>query len=200
MQAGAEALPFEDATFDLVTCQTVLIHVPDPRAVVREFLRVTKPGGQVLVAEPNNRASFLVGPLHDDPLDVVDFVLTCERGKVALGEGDNSVGDLVPGFFAEAGLTDIEVFLSDKPGALFPPYASEDQQALKAQLETDGLDTLWGWTREQARTYFEAGGGEGFDAAWDRRRADARRTAEALAAGTFHTAGGMLLYLIAGRK
>ena len=127
-------------------------------------------------------------------------MLTCERGKIALGEGDNSVGDLVPGFFAEAGLTDIEVFLADKPGALFPPYASEDQQALKAQLRADGLETLWGWTREQAERYYDAGGGEGFDAAWDRRRADARRAAEALAAGTFHTAGGMLLYLIAGRK
>src|SRR4051812_14125023 len=45
----AEALPFADGTFDLVTCQTVLIHVADPRAVIREMLRVAKPGGQLVV-------------------------------------------------------------------------------------------------------------------------------------------------------
>ena len=66
-------------------------------------------------------------------------------------------------------------------------------------MRADGLDTLWGWTREQAQRYYEAGGGTDFDAMWDRRRADARRVADALDAGTFHTAGGMLLYLVAGR-
>src|ERR1043165_3807557 len=28
--ASADALPFDDASFDLVTCQTLLMHVPDP--------------------------------------------------------------------------------------------------------------------------------------------------------------------------
>ena len=43
-RAAAKSLPFDDASFDLVTCQTVLIHVRDPRAAIREMLRVTKPG------------------------------------------------------------------------------------------------------------------------------------------------------------
>src|SRR5262245_9423130 len=41
----AEVLPFEDDTFDLVTCQTVLIHVADAEAALREMIRVTRPGG-----------------------------------------------------------------------------------------------------------------------------------------------------------
>jgi SAM-dependent methyltransferase len=49
-QTSAEALPFEDASFDLVTCQTVLIHVADPRKVIREMVRVTKPGGLVFLS------------------------------------------------------------------------------------------------------------------------------------------------------
>ena len=40
----ANAIPFEDNTFDMVTCQTVLIHVPDVNAVLREMIRVLKPG------------------------------------------------------------------------------------------------------------------------------------------------------------
>ncbi len=49
--SDAQALPFADATFDLVTCQTLLIHVADPAAVIAEMARVTRPGGLVLAAE-----------------------------------------------------------------------------------------------------------------------------------------------------
>ena len=57
--AVAEKLPFADASFDLVTCQTVLIHTPDPGAVVDEMIRVARPGGLILAAEPNNIARAL---------------------------------------------------------------------------------------------------------------------------------------------
>src|SRR5262245_42409029 len=59
-QALAEELPFPDASFDLVTCQTVLIHARDPRATLVEMIRVTRPGGLIAVAEPNNMANALV--------------------------------------------------------------------------------------------------------------------------------------------
>src|ERR1700722_14345442 len=50
----ADALAFDDDSFDLVTCQTVLIYMGDPKAVIAEMVRVTRPGGLVLVVEPNN--------------------------------------------------------------------------------------------------------------------------------------------------
>ncbi len=56
----AEKLPFADASFDLVTCQTLLIHAHDPAAVIAEMARVARPGGLVLAAEPNNVASALI--------------------------------------------------------------------------------------------------------------------------------------------
>ena len=45
--ADAEALPFEDGTFDLVTCRLAFHHFPNPRQAVAEFARVLKPGGVV---------------------------------------------------------------------------------------------------------------------------------------------------------
>ncbi len=45
--ADAEALPFADATFDLVTCRIALHHVPDLRTAMGEIVRVTRPGGRV---------------------------------------------------------------------------------------------------------------------------------------------------------
>ncbi len=106
----AEALPFDDATFDLVTCQTLLIHVADVPAVIGEMVRVLRPGGLLLVAEPNNLAGQLVADSTtcdrptDEVVERVAFALICERGKAALGEGDSSVGDLLPGHFVLAGL------------------------------------------------------------------------------------------------
>jgi SAM-dependent methyltransferase len=51
-----EELPWEDATFDLVTCLDVIEHTPDDRATLRELRRVTKPGGWLLVTVPAYQA------------------------------------------------------------------------------------------------------------------------------------------------
>jgi SAM-dependent methyltransferase len=46
----AEAIPVEDASFDVVICSQVLEHVDDPARVVAELYRVTAPGGRVLAS------------------------------------------------------------------------------------------------------------------------------------------------------
>jgi SAM-dependent methyltransferase len=48
--APVEALPLDDASFDLVLCVQVLEHADDPAQAVRELHRVTKPGGRVLAS------------------------------------------------------------------------------------------------------------------------------------------------------
>ena len=48
-QARGEALPFSSGTFDLVIAVTTLEFVRNPEAVVREMMRVLKPGGQLVV-------------------------------------------------------------------------------------------------------------------------------------------------------
>jgi ubiquinone/menaquinone biosynthesis C-methylase UbiE len=45
--ADAESLPFRDGEFDVVISQAVLVLVKDKSRVIREALRVTKPGGRV---------------------------------------------------------------------------------------------------------------------------------------------------------
>ena len=50
----AEALPFEDETFDLVLGHAVLHHIPHLDRAVAEFRRVLRPGGRVVFAgEPS---------------------------------------------------------------------------------------------------------------------------------------------------
>jgi SAM-dependent methyltransferase len=207
--ASAEQLPFEDETFDLVTCQTLLIHVADPRAVIEEMIRVTRRGGLVVAAEPNNRAlTLMVTSVSaessiDEHLDVARFYMTCEQGKIALGHGNSSLGDLVPGYFNDAGLEAIQVCQSDKVSLMVPPYSSPEQQALKEAYLSDAEEGGgWGWTKEEGRRYFEAGGGDPdeFDRMWERRLDEARRLAAAIEAGTYHAAGGDVMYLVSGRR
>lgn len=55
---NAVALPFRAASFDGVFCVAVLQHLADPAAALREFARVVRPGGRVLVVEPDNSARY----------------------------------------------------------------------------------------------------------------------------------------------
>jgi glycosyltransferase involved in cell wall biosynthesis/ubiquinone/menaquinone biosynthesis C-methylase UbiE len=49
LQEDAEALTFDDNTFDVVYSNGVLHHTPNTRRVVEEVFRVLKPGGRVIV-------------------------------------------------------------------------------------------------------------------------------------------------------
>jgi ubiquinone/menaquinone biosynthesis C-methylase UbiE len=51
VEAPAERLPFEDASFDTAVATLVLCTVPDPAAVLAEATRVLKPGGRLLFVE-----------------------------------------------------------------------------------------------------------------------------------------------------
>jgi len=52
LQEGhAAALPFVDASFDLVFCRTALHHFPQPETCVAEMARVCRPGGRVVLSD-----------------------------------------------------------------------------------------------------------------------------------------------------
>jgi ubiquinone/menaquinone biosynthesis C-methylase UbiE len=51
VEASAEALPFEDSSFDTAVFTLVLCTVPDPARALAETARVLKPGGRLLFVE-----------------------------------------------------------------------------------------------------------------------------------------------------
>ena len=56
----AERLPFADGEFDALTFTYLLRYVDDPRATLRELVRVVRPGGRVATLEfgvPARRAA-----------------------------------------------------------------------------------------------------------------------------------------------
>ena len=48
------AIPFADETYDTIYCSHVLEHVPDDRKAIREFYRILKPSGWLLLVVPVN--------------------------------------------------------------------------------------------------------------------------------------------------
>jgi SAM-dependent methyltransferase len=204
----AQHLPCADNTFDMVTCQTVLIHVADVPAVLQDMVRVLKPGGLLAVAEPNNVASRLVetSVSSSDSIEAklarVRFGLVCEQGKAALGQGHNSIGDMLPGLFLEAGLSNVQVYLSDKATPFLRPYDTPDQK-VNLQQTLEWIDQeFYYFDRDDTHKYFLAGGGDAaeFEALWEQARHDWQRFRSAALSGTLHSAGGDILYAISGRK
>ena len=153
-------LPFEDDSFDAVTCQTVLIHLENPLEALREMKRVLKPNGILICAEPNNltnsvlKDSIIAGFETDEIIEWFTFGLIKEKGKINLGKGDNSVGDLLPQFFSQIELKDIRVYVSDKSNVIIPPYQTKEIKAmLKFRLENEYEEFMKLETEAQFATF-----------------------------------------------
>lgn len=62
-QGDVLSLAFPDNTFDGCRCERVLQHVSDPAQAIREMVRVTKPGGRVVIGD-----SSWSHPICSDPI------------------------------------------------------------------------------------------------------------------------------------
>ena len=117
--ADACALPFRDRVFDSTFCVAVLQHVGDVDAAVREFARVTVPGGRVLAVEPDNTARY---GYASTPAGQRAFELSARFfAELVTARGDSAavaVGPKLPMLFASHGIEPIAV-------RLFPVSRSE---------------------------------------------------------------------------
>lgn len=206
--AHVEALPFADGAFDLVTAQTVLIHVRDVRVAIAEMYRVLAPGGLILLAEPNNLggscANLVTGPDVDVErlLALVELEARVQRGKYLLGEGFNSAGEYLVGHFDPARFRSVRSWLCDRPYPLSPPYTSPQAKAEIAEHRAFVEQGIYGRPRAEALRYYLAGGGElaGFERAWARGLTHDRERVAAIDAGTYATGGGHVFHVIAATR
>lgn len=145
--ADAAALPFEDASFDIVLAMHMLYHLPEPALGVAEIARVLKPGGAAVVATNGRetlaelfalKAAVFGGAARDELID--GFCL--ENGRPLL---EAAFGDVeFRAYEDELAVTepqDVHSYLiSSPPGDRASP---EQDQALRAAIAAE----------------FEAGGG-----------------------------------------
>jgi ubiquinone/menaquinone biosynthesis C-methylase UbiE len=99
--ADAYALPFPDAVFDACRSDRVFHHLERPRQAFDELLRVTRPGGRLLLFDPDFETAIVDAP--DRPLTRRLMNSFCD------GYRDGWMGRRLPGLFREAGLSEIVV-------------------------------------------------------------------------------------------
>lgn len=166
VKGDAHRLPFEDNSFDVVTCQTVLIHLKNPEKALAEMKRVVKPNGIVICAEPNN----LVQAILKDSVNRKESIeATTERFESSLAsehlkqmdkKGHNSFGDLLAGTMTKLGFQNVKSYLNDKLTPILPPYDKPEQAAAisfylnNAENEADELIKH----QIENNTYFNGGG------------------------------------------
>jgi len=207
LEGDALALQLDDASVDLATCQTLLIHLAEPEKAIAEMIRVTRPGGQVVAVEPNNLFNRMpVSSLTPDtPLEQLlhetEIAWRQVEGRRRRGLGSEYLGDLVPGLFAEAGLADIRVWLADKALPLVPPYAAPEQRAQLAAIERWNAEGSGPHDRAEFSADLAASGAgpAWIERAWHSLQEGAVAAAEAVARRRLHSAGGGLFYIVAGR-
>jgi ubiquinone/menaquinone biosynthesis C-methylase UbiE len=152
----AEALPFEDASFDLVLGHAVLHHLPDLAQAFREFERVLKPGGVFFFAGEPSRVGDRIANV---PKRAANYVAPAWRralrarkapeGHTDGGEvnhqleGSVDVHAFVPEdlsqFARAAGLVDVRV----RGEELLANWFGWANRALESTAEPEDVPWLW---------------------------------------------------------
>jgi SAM-dependent methyltransferase len=110
--ADACRLPFAADSFDSTYCVAVLQHIRDLAGALGEVARVTRPGGRVLIVEPDNAARYWFSSV---PSGMEAFEVSRRFfGGLASVRGESpaaAVGPLVPGLLAASGVEPVSVRL-----------------------------------------------------------------------------------------
>lgn len=150
---SAEALPFDDASFDLVTCRFAFHHFADPDAVLREMRRVAKPAGKLAVIDllaPDdpvlgthyNHFERLRDPSHTRALTGAEMTQMFARCEVSLAAEHRRCVDVSVQRWLD--LTAAE-----------PSVGRTISAALNAELEAGGAATGMAPFRQQDGLYFQ---------------------------------------------
>jgi ubiquinone/menaquinone biosynthesis C-methylase UbiE len=158
----AEALPFEDAGFDLVLGHAVLHHLPDLPAAFAEFSRVLAPGGTLVFAGEPSRHGDRLAAVPKRSAQAVAPLWRAVLGARAASNGHEEHHDhtlerfvdvhaFVPGDLAAlargAGFEDVHVRGEELLANLFGWF----NRAVEATADPD--DVPWAWRQYAYRGY-----------------------------------------------
>lgn len=177
-----------DDAFDLVTCQTLAMHLAEPMKLIREMTRLCTPNGTLLIAEPSNlvnrtqlgAAAAYLGP--KDTAALMEAWHGYHKG-VALKHGFNyDMAITLPALLKEAGFKDTQFHSFINPQAfLHVP---------------DGSDILDEYT-EDKRDLALLGGAS--PESWDKAKLACKKIAELSPTQTsYYWRGGTLTVLKLG--
>ncbi|MDB1123804.1 methyltransferase domain-containing protein [Vibrio algarum] len=99
--ASVEHLPFKNNTYSATHCERLLCHLPSPNTAIEEIIRVTKPGGRVVVTE----ADYGTTIIHSDLLALTERLVNL----LCISITNHRIGRQLSGTLAANGLKDIVI-------------------------------------------------------------------------------------------
>ena len=117
-RGDATALDLDDESFDRARCERVFQHLDSPEAAMAELVRVTKPGGRIVVIDTD----WGMHAIHGADSHLTRLVVECWSDNAANGWS----GRQLPSLFARAGVREpvvvAETFIStDNQRPTLPP-------------------------------------------------------------------------------
>jgi ubiquinone/menaquinone biosynthesis C-methylase UbiE len=97
----AEKLAFADAAFDAVRSSRLLCHLQEPRLALTEMIRVLRPGGHLVIIEPDHDTLVIAAPQRETTRKIVSHFSD--------GFRHGRTGRWLPVWCRELGLIDIQV-------------------------------------------------------------------------------------------
>ncbi len=128
-------MSFEDNLFDAALAHVVFCHLAEPENALDEMIRVTKPGGCVVVFDnaltggPGSGWFSWHEPSVVERLAQYEVGIRMMAGRRAVGFGDYSVGCRLPSWMEARGLREVGVRVNERVRWIAPPYRSPEQQA-----------------------------------------------------------------------
>jgi ubiquinone/menaquinone biosynthesis C-methylase UbiE len=145
----AEHLEVDDASLDGVRCERVFQHLAEPAAALSELVRVTRPGGCIVVID----SDWGMHAIHGADPDLTARVVACWAGQTAHGW----IGRQLPALFAAHGMPGAtvlaETFTSRDPGRVhLPPFTLMAAAAWRTGAVTRAEADSWSDQLVQAGT------------------------------------------------
>ena len=106
LRSDLARLPLADACVDYALCRLVLEYVPEPMPLVAELLRVTRPGGRVVLVDVDGYGAFHY-PLTEERRAAIETI----AGLLSKAGFDAYSGRKLFHYLQKAGATDLEVQL-----------------------------------------------------------------------------------------
>jgi SAM-dependent methyltransferase len=104
LHADGRATGLPGQSFDLATARLVLVNVPQPEVLVREMVRLVRPGGVIALHEADSSTQ-RCDPPHDAQTRLLEMLNT----SATMDGIDRTIGPKLPRLMRAAGLMDIRV-------------------------------------------------------------------------------------------
>ena len=140
--SSANNVPEKDDTFDIAICNSVLMHIPEPDAVLAEMKRITKNDGMIITCESNwnaVNALLYIDSIKKSKITDLGFLQILFERIHEKTKTDGNIGMKMPVIMARNNIKNIQARISDSVRIILADDKNEDQDSIYTSLQSDGF-------------------------------------------------------------